>query len=222
MNKKMCNFIIVLSSFLGLLFTFFGNNFMSNNSLYYFTIESNIWILMISFIFLIFDIFKIKIPNFLYIIKYIFTVSITLTFIIFNFVIVPQMLATSVSLEELFCFSNVALHMVSPLFAVYSFIFFDKELKIKKNYYLFGITMPLLYFIFCIVLSNILVKEIFVMGNTVSKFPYFFMNYIENGWFNISLDVFKMGTFYWVFIIAILVIGSSKLLLYFNQKKSTN
>lgn len=128
MNKKLryiLNIAVIISSIIGLLYTIKGSAFMSTSALYYYTIQSNIWILLIMLVFVICDIFKFKIPPILYIIKYIITVGITLTFLVFLFLLTPQIIITG-DPTYLLSASNLTLHFISPILAIISFIYCDK------------------------------------------------------------------------------------------------
>ena len=84
--------LIIISSSVGVYLTLYGRgNFMNQNGLLYYTVQSNIFIILISLIFLIYKILKRKIPNWLTIAKFICTVGITVTFLVFTFMLVPQM-----------------------------------------------------------------------------------------------------------------------------------
>lgn len=222
MNKKfrlVLNIIIIISSIIGLIYTIKGSAFMSTSALYYYTIQSNIWIILITIIFSFFDIFKIKIPNFLYIIKYIITVGITITFLVFSFMLIPQILINGNS-TYLLNISNLTLHFISPILAIISFIFFD-QLKIKKKYCYLGMIMPIYYLIFAFILANISTTNIFRdFDGSASKFPYFFLDYETNGWFTLDNGFFGLGTFYWIIIVSSIVIIISKLFLLIKSKQN--
>lgn len=210
--------LIIISSGLGIYFTFNHGGFMNNGTILYYTIQSNIYILLISLVLLILKVFKKKIPNWIYIIKFICTIGIIVTFLIFTFMLIPQMFGGFN--EYLLSLSNLTLHFISPLLAVTSFILFDK-IKVNKNTYLYGIIMPLVYCLFIFILTFIDKSSLFKgLGGKMERFPYFFMNYETNGWLRISSDIWELGFIYWFIIIFIVVILLSKILLKFVRIKN--
>lgn len=212
------NIIVIISSLIGLIKTFSDYTFMSTSALYYYTIQSNILITIIMIIFAIYNLFNFKITQILYIIKYIFTIGITITFLVFLLMLTPQIITTG-NIEYLFSITNLTLHFISPIISIISFIFFD-NLKFNKKYYYLGLTMPLLYLIFSFFVAKINPVGIFKnFDGTTSKFPYFFLDYETNGWFSITNDFFKVGTFYWIIIIFCVILLISVLLLNMNNKR---
>ena len=207
LTRLIINTIILCSVILGIIATHITNNFMSNNSILYFTMQSNILVALISLIFIIYDILKHKIPNILYILKYIFTVAITLTFLVFNFILVPYM-----NIPNIYDLANILLHIISPICTILSFIL-DNNFKNKNNYYILGITFPLIYLIFTYILY-FLPYNIFID----SKFPYFFLDFEKYGWFSIKNN--SIGVIYYYIIILVMTLGISKILLILNNKGS--
>ena len=83
------NSCIVILAVLGICLNYLEPNVAKNNVLY-FTIQSNIWILGVSLIMCCFDWQHRKIPEIIFTVKFIFTVSITLTGIVYNLILAPQ------------------------------------------------------------------------------------------------------------------------------------
>lgn len=220
MRKKISiiiDLLIIISSGLGIYLTIGGINFMNQGALLYYTVQSNIYILVISAIFLLFKLLEKKIPQYLYIIKFICTVGITVTFLVFTFMLVPQMFGGFN--EYLLSLGNLTVHFISPILAVISFIIFDK-VNMKKYTFLYGSIMPIVYCIFIMILTTIKKEPLFGgLGGTMSRFPYFFMDYETNGWFRINNSIWELGFFYWFLIILIVVIIISKLYLRLSNKK---
>lgn len=186
---------------------------MSISALYYYTVQSNIIILVISIIYLLF--YK-RLNSTFYKIKYFATVGITITFLVFFTMLTPQLLSTG-DASYLLSVTNITLHLVSPLLAMISFIKYDK-VKFKKYDYLLGTIMPLIYMFFTYgnaLLSNPTYVDF--SGNS-SKYPYFFFDYETNGWFTIGNGFFGLGTFYWILILITIVILISKLFIFLNKK----
>src|SRR5574344_432466 len=104
-KRIIVNTIIFLSALVGVYLELTRTG-SPENIILFFTIQSNIWIMCVCLLFVLLDIFKKDVPKFLYIIKFIFTVSILVTGIIYNFVLVPQYSAISSSIASLYIVSS--------------------------------------------------------------------------------------------------------------------
>ena len=203
--------LIIVFCLTGVIAGAYSDTFMSQKQFLYFTIQSNVCIALISFVFLILEIIKFKkpeftIPNYMYIIKYIFTVAITLTFIVFSIILTPTMIVKGHG-WYLSTIENVCLHNLVPIFAILDYCLFNFHFMIKKSTFVWGLAMPLYYLIF--VSSLIFAGTDFGDG---AKAPYFFLDFKTNSWFNIVNG--QLGTFYWIIIIAVFVLLISLLLLW--------
>lgn len=170
-----------------------------NSLLLYFTIQSNLWIAGISIVFLGFDLAgkgERKIPNWLYALKFMFTASILLTFVVFSLLLIPLVPPSYLTSP-----SNLLLHNLTPLLAVADFLLCDFPYKSKARHAWLGLVMPLLYLAFTLLLSFNGVR----FGGKVV--PYFFLDYETLGWFSVSDKGF--GVVYWVFILSALLLGMS-------------
>ncbi len=165
--------------------------------LLYFTSQSNIWIFLSTLLILL----PIK-DNFrpsLYITRYIFTVAITLTGIIFCCVLAPF----ADESYHVWSTSGIITHVVVPIFAIADF-FVDKEkvfISIKES--LFCLIPGLIYTFLCTLLFFL--KIDFGRGE---NFPYFFFNYFSPvGLFGFS-SVFPyiIGSFYWLLLIILTIL----------------
>lgn len=199
MNKKtIFKWLTLLSAIIGIYLQMFDSSvdFMGGPSMMlYFTIQSNLWMAVISALGLII-IYKHKEPsNTYYLIKYILLVGILLTYVVFSL-----MLSPGLPLSYLLTPSNILVHTLTPLFSVVDYLVSDRRLYNKKQY-LYGLITPLYYLIF----ANLM----YVMGIKFSgsNFPYFFLDFIENGWFSFGNG--KIGVIYWYVIVLGIVIGIS-------------
>ena len=166
--------------------------------LLYFTQQSNLWIGIASLIFAIMLIKKdtqyayLKTAS---VFKYVFTVSITLTGIIFCSFLAPF------AGYNVWTFASVLTHVVVPVLSVVDF-FTNREItEIDKKHTWLTLIPPFLYFIFTSVLC--ILKIDFGKGE---PYPYFFMDYYsEVGLFGFVGEwPPKIGSFYWmVFIFAL-------------------
>lgn len=193
--------LAIIACVIGLIFSFSGtDDFMaSGKSILYFTIQSNIWILAMMAIFLVAKIYEIQkgrsfIGNGWLTLKYVFTVSITLTFLVFAVLLSPFL-----SASYLVSPMSITLHILSPVLAILDFFLYDYPLNAKKSTFMLAAIPPLAYFVFAIISSY--AGLVFASnGDTV---PYFFLDYKKYGWLQVGPS--GIGVVYWVMIIFSLV-----------------
>ena len=202
-GEILSNLIVFGFAMIGVLATILSSSFMSGTSvILYYTIQSNIWIGLTCLIFAIALIVQankntIVIPKWLYLIKFIFVVAITLTMIVFWTLLAPTLMIPS----YLFSLSNLFSHTLTPLAALITFIGFDsrkQRLSIKES--LLSLVTPVYYLIFVFIMC--------ALGITFHTFqtPYFFLNFYEFGWFGSAVysntyGFATFGVFYWILII---------------------
>lgn len=163
MNKikisLMLNIIIVILVILGSIFMFTGFQFMEASELVlqttklgmfkYYTVDSNILMGIISLILIIYECRfinkKIKIPKKVHILKQIGTSGITLTFLTTLLFLAPQY-----GLYAMYNNTNLLFHLIVPLLAIISYIFFEKYDN-KYKYSLLGILPMFIYSIFYVI-----------------------------------------------------------------------
>jgi hypothetical protein len=153
-----------------------------------FTIQSNMWIAAICLIFLVFDIFfrNIKKPLWLHVIKFMFTISILLTYIVFSVLLTPMM-----EIDYLVSLSNILLHTVTAIFALLDFILDDYQYLFKRKYLLVsGLIMPLLYSVYFFIHYEI---------SNQMPVPYFFLDFKQFGW--LAFKNGGIGVIYWMVIL---------------------
>ena len=109
----------------------------------------------------------------LYYFKFVATIAITITFLVFF-----KMLAPLMGMDYLLSFNNFSLHAIVPILAVVDFFLFDTGINLDYPKPLIGGAMPLYYVIFVYVG----VPLNFRYGPDL-KFPYFFLDYEKNGFF---------------------------------------
>lgn len=220
-------FLVVLSVIGGLIGCYIdATQYMSeNNPLLFFTNQSNIWIGIVSLVFAVLQIINFKKEKFqldkrLYLVQQVFTVSISLTCIIYCFVLVPSFMATNSDLFNPFSLTQMLLHVIAPVLAIVDFLISCRGVNFKVVDSLWSTIPPLYYLGFSII--GYFLNWNFGMGN---NFPYFFLNYQSPaGIFGFSnVMPYFMGSFYWIILIVVLVLGMSllylKLINLFNKKK---
>lgn len=150
------NSIIVLFVMLGTTLMFLGIKFMptdltleekSIEMFKYFTVDSNIFMGLTSLLFIIYDYKIIKnntkeIPKKIYILKYISTCAITLTFVITAFFLTPQY-----GFKSMYSNNNLFFHLVVPVLSLIAYIFFEKYDN-KYKYAFLGIIPTIIYSIY--------------------------------------------------------------------------
>ena len=187
--------------------------------LLYFTNLSNIWIgltCLVAVIMLLLKKENSKSYRVLIIIKYVFTVSITITCLVFCCLLAPFAETENYNAWNI---ASVFAHVIVPVLSVIDFFIEDYQILFTKIHALYSIIPPLLYFIFCMILSSFGVD--FGRGET---YPYFFMNFkTEAGLFGFvgTTNPPQMGTIYWLALILGLILGLGFLYRYiFNRIKS--
>lgn len=215
------NFAIAIISFLGVILNcvFATRDGYSHwyKRLLYFTNLSNIWIGVTCLVIAILSIVSILkkqsvIKNWIYVIKYVFTVSITITGLIFC-----GLLAPFAKDYNAWTLASILVHVIVPVLSVADYFINDDGLPLKKWHIALPTIPPLLYFIFSMTLSALRVD--FGRGD---NYPYFFMNfYSEVGLFGFSNSgpYPELGSFYWIVVILGLIIGISYL--YYKLHSST-
>lgn len=214
--RTLLNSIIVIFVIVGIVLNY---TVESNTAglIFYFTTQSNIWVGLICLVWVIFDICKIDVRKPFYIIKFALTVSITLTGLVYNFILAPQAAIVFGSILRAYSWSTAILHIIVPILAIVSYLVFDTYI-LNKKWAFTGVILPLFYFVFILILSTAVPKPLFMgFDGKPSKFPYFFLDYINNGWFDIGSDISKLGTFYWLLIAITLVLGISFVLICFHR-----
>jgi hypothetical protein len=179
-------------------------------TLLYFTIQSNMWIGLTCLLFVVFklinkDLFK----RWMYIMKFVFTVSITLTGIVFCFVLAPTMSVGA------WTTSNILTHVIVPVCSIAD-LFVDRgDFKYKHSHCMLSLLPPVYYLIFAIVCYVSNVK--FAYG---VNYPYFFLNFgSPAGIFGFSNEMpYFMGTFYWIVVMLLLVLSFAYTYLLIHNK----
>ena len=175
--------------------------------LMYFTSQSNVWIILIFTAILIFEAVsknkQANTENLLYLLKFVFTVSITLTAIVFCALLAPFSHRNG---YNAWTASSIMTHVITPTLAVFDLFYGKAPMQIKKHHALYSAIPPLLYLVFTSILC--ILKVDFGRGD---PYPYFFMNYYSPaGVFGFS-DVmpFAIGSFYWMLLILGIVLSVS-------------
>lgn len=174
--------------------------------LLYFTAQSNIWIAVVFLL-----LFYSQKP-WLYTLKYIFTVSITFTGIVFCCLLAPF----SPNDYAPWTLCNLLTHVFTPTFALANFFLDEKQPQITTKQIFLSTIPPLFYLIEVSLLQRFQTD----FGRGVA-YPYFFMNYRSPvGWFGFSSQgPFILGTAYWWIIFLSLILLIAFILSALSKKK---
>lgn len=194
------------------------------DSFTYFTVLSNILIISVLLIFLIIDLKSYmnkkrrKISNSLYIVKFFSTISITLTFLVFLFILAPSFKGGLIEAYLWCAGGSFCLHLLTPVLAICDFLAFDHNYKEGKSDEYFALIPPFVYLIFVIVLG----QSGYRWGNMIA--PYNFLNYgSQSGWFGfnpaLTSETTGIGVAYSLIILSIIFILIGKLFLFLKDKK---
>ena len=180
-----------------------GGDFMAGGTAFlYFTVQSNLWIGAVCALFFALNtaaLFKpsLRIPHALYVVKFVFTVSITLTGIVFCCVLAPTMPGSFGSA------ANVLTHVVVPLASVADF-FLCRPQSLARRTFAFALIPPVYYLIFAGI--GYALRWDFGGGN---NYPYFFLNWDSPaGAFGFSSEMpYFMGCVWWIVLLILFVSG---------------
>ena len=185
---------------LGIVFTALSSAFMGGASVFFFfTVQSNIFIIAMALIFLVNEVVvllkkKSFINQTLLHIKYVATVAITITFLVFFTMLAPLM-----GIDYLLSFNNFSLHAIVPILAIVDFFLFDTDIKITYKSSLLATISPISYVVF------VYIGRIFNLKYTENLYyPYFFLNIDSNGFL---FEKGTMGVIPWIIILLGAIIG---------------
>ena len=174
--------------------------------LLYFTAQSNIWIGLTVLAILFLPLTKAekreKRAERLYLLRYVFTVSITITGLIFCGLLAPF----SDGSYRPWTVSNVLTHVCAPVFAVADYFLDGGRRPARDRRVFLCVLPPFFYFLFTGVLEFFGVD----FGRGVA-YPYFFFNFRSPvGLFGVSPTgpyPFYLGAFYWLILFMLIVLG---------------
>ena len=200
--------IVFLSAISGTFLSYSAgsHSFMGDRRVFmYFTIQSNIAIALICAVGIYLLAKDKEISYVWYVIKYVGTVSITLTGVVFGFVLAPTMGANAWNLQ------NTLTHLVVPVVAVVDFFVVCHVRKVKKSSVIFVTIPPLLYAIYAGI--GYALGWQFAEG---INYPYFFLNWGSRaGAFGFVNELPFMGTVWWILalLLFLIIVGYGYLLI---------
>ena len=179
----------------------------------YFTIQSNIWICVTCLVGLVLMIKKAEIKKWMYTVKLIFTVSITLTGVVYCVMLAP------LNGDAAYTPVNVLTHVIVPAVSVLDFAVYDYPAVYKKRECLLA-TIPPFYYLAFAGIGYALDWDF----NNGENYPYFFLNWgSPAGAFGFADEFPYIGVVYYVMIMVMFVIavGALYILLAHLIKKIT-
>ncbi len=203
--------VVALAAAVGIIISAAGREgaFMSSSKVFmYFTIQSNLAIAFVCAGGIGLVIKKSLPPRRWFVMKYVFTVSITLTGTVFCFILAPTMGALAWKIQ------NVLTHVVVPVAAVADFFLTGTMGDFKKSDVLFVAIPPLAYAVYAGIAYAAGWK--FAYG---VNYPYFFLNWgSPAGAFGFSKEQPFMGVVWWILLLSGLIIGVGYLYLAIIEK----
>lgn len=206
------NILIVAMVIFSVLSMMLGFQFMSHNTILalrnmsvfkFFTIDSNVLVGITSLVMIIYEILYLKnkkeIPKFVYILKFMGTCSVTLTFLVTALFLAPFSIY---HFYDFYMNSNLFLHLITPIVSVISYIFFEKcELSFKSSF--LGIVPMALYAIYYV---GMIITHI---ENGTVSYDYDFYGFLRGG----------VSTAFWVIPLMFVVMYLISLVLWYSNKK---
>lgn len=180
------NIIIVIMVVVSSIMMFTGYSFMSGEEIIlesskigmfkFFTVDSNIFMGIISFMFVIYERKLLKnkimeIPKSIYILKLMATTSVTLT----SFIVFCYLGPLTGSMYKMIMNSNLFFHLLIPLLSMITFILFERNNKLSFKYSFWGLIPTIVYALFYLI--NVLLH----IENGMVSTDYDFYWFVQNG-----------------------------------------
>ena len=194
--------VVILSAVIGTFLSWHAgrNSFMGGRTVFmFFTIQSNIALAIICLTGLVKMLKNKPFSDLWYIIKFVGTVSITLTGAVFCFVLAPTMQHDAWNIQ------NILTHVVVPVVGILDFFVTGISSSIKKRNDLWVIVPPILYAIYAGI--GYVQNWQFAEGY---NYPYFFLNRgSPAGAFGFTDELPYMGCAWWILALfcALLIVG---------------
>ncbi len=191
--------IVILSAVIGIAMSAYAgrNSFMGGTKVFmYFTVQSNIAVALISAIGCFLMLKDRKVGEAWYVIQFVGAVAITLTGVVFGFVLAPTLGANAWNIQ------NTLTHLVVPVAAVADFFVVASGAGIRKRNVIYVIIPPILYAIYAGI--GYVRKWDFAMG---LNYPYFFLNLgSPAGAFGFTKEMPYMGTAWWIAVLLVFLV----------------
>ena len=193
-QEKIFHIIIVLSAVIGMILNVLASK-TPLKQFTYFTLQSNLLVAIIYTVSLI----SKKQSKLFVIVKYQAALAIVLTGLVFNILLRPVVGDYDYNPNTI---SDFLIHTLTPILVLLEVIFYQRKGLVKVYYPLVWLVFPLFYWLFTLLyvaLGGNFNGEIYV-----SDYPYFFLNFADNG--------------YWGFILVLVFILFIGYLIYYIDK----
>lgn len=207
--------IAILASCYGMARTYTGLEFLT-----FFTNLSNIFIDVVLLVFVAQDISMLRnngkkpLSNSWYVVKYMATISITLTFLVYLLLLAPTNENGMLYAYFHDGAGSFGVHFITPVLAIADFLIFDYRMKSSGKHVLYAVIPPLCYVVLVVILAACGVRW---YGNMHA--PYNFLNFgAPTGWFGFDIKQMSsyslgIGVFYMIVVLLIIFLGIGKLYL---------
>ncbi len=191
--------VVTLSALVGTFLSYYADRktFMGGSRVFmYFTIQSNIAIALISAVGLVLMLRGRRIGKVHHIIKFVGTVAITLTGVVFVVVLAPTLGLQAWNLQ------NILTHVIVPLAAIADFFVVSSGSGLKKKYVFYVLIPPIVYAIYAGIG--------YVQGWQFAEgynYPYFFLNWgSPAGAFGFTDELPFMGSAWWILVLLVFLL----------------
>ncbi len=184
-------FIIFCSWGLILNFAKWESPFMTTLS--YYTIQSNLFCLVLFIDLLVRKIRKQPLTPLFHSVKGGFTVMIFITFFIYHFVLRPGIIASGVD-YQVYQWSDILVHYIAPLMVVIDHFIFDELKPYHRIDPIRWLAIPLGYWVYTLIFAALGGR--YIINDYVSRYPYFFLNVEELGVLWVSISIITISLFY--------------------------
>ncbi len=192
--------VVILSSVIGTCLSYAAGrgSFMGGRQVFmYFTIQSNLLMAVLCLAGTVFLLRDRGAPSWWYVLRLVGAVSITLTGVVFTFVLAPAMGRYAWNLQ------NTLTHAVVPLVSVLDFFVTGVCGRIRKRNVVFVTIPPAAYAVYAGIAY--LAGWEFARG---FRYPYFFLNWgSPSGAFGFTKELPFMGTAWWILAILLFLLG---------------
>lgn len=206
---------VIIVSLYGMMKSYSGAMFFT-----YFTNLSNIFIDAVLLVFLIALLKKQKVSQIMYIIKFMATISITLTCFVYMLLLAPTNEAGFLGAYLNNGAGSFCVHLLAPVLAIADFLYFDCDYQSSQKHVFYAIVPPLVYVGYIVILGQCF----HIRWNDVMLAPYNFLNYgASTGWFGFDLSLLGsttlgIGSFYMIIVLIFIFVGLGSLFLKLKRK----
>ena len=216
--------ILIVIIITGVLLTAIKDGVFHFNTMLYYTTLSNVFVLIITSLLLfrtIMDFSKLgkSGSSTIYVpLHFVALVDIMITFLVYWTLLVPSDIKLRGS-EMIFSYSNLAVHLIVPLLFAFDYYMFSRPKSISYKIIFYTWIFPLCYLVLALILGFSNHKFGTRDDGSIIRFPYFFIDFDEQGYFII---LWVMGIIAFFSIVAFLgyIIDKKRIHKYLNQWRS--